>query len=349
MLKQLKISNLKSIDDEALKLAPLTILTGSNSSGKSTVLQALMLLIKYSGSLNRFSMEESLRYLDQFSAIRNKKNNAKIVNIEVVDEKEEHHKLSISADALISQSSLLYQFEPTDNVVSPELFYLNANRTGAQESVVFSERKVGTTGEYLFSYYEKIKGRSLPDELIKFEESKTLAYQLSKWLTIISDSEIELVTERIGDRVQVSFNVQDIEGNVSPFNLGTGISYISKVLIICLMAKKGDLVLLENPEIQLHPKSQAQLGVFIAFIASKGIQLVIETHCEHLINRIRLEVSRGCIKDDDVVIHYKPSTLEPFQTLQLDINGHFVDQNETRQCFPKGFFDASVDTLLKLR
>lgn len=349
MLNKLTIQNLKSIDRAELTLAPLTIFTGANSSGKSTVLQALMLLIKYSVTANRYSMEELLRYLDPFSAIRNKHVNAKKITVQAVDDNGIAHIINISSDAISTDSALQYQFESIVEKDKPELFYLNANRIGAQDYVPFSERKVGIIGEYLFSHYEKIKREPLPKELVKFEDSSTLAYQLTQWLAFISDTDVELVTEKVGDRVQVSFNVKDIEGNVSPFNLGAGISYIAKVLIICLMAKSGDLVLLENPEVQLHPKSQALLGVFLSFIASKGIQLIVETHCEHLINRIRLEVSNDEINNQSVVIHYKPSTIMPFETLLLDENGHFVDSEENRLSFPSGFFDASVDTLLSLR
>ncbi|HAT6342743.1 TPA: AAA family ATPase [Aeromonas hydrophila] len=349
MLNKIIVTNFKSIDRAELKLAPLTIFTGANSSGKSTILQALMLLIKYSVTANRYSMEELLRYLDHFPAIRNKIINAKKITIEAIDSNGIEHGIDLSSDEINNNSTLQYQFESIAEKDKPELFYLNANRLGAQDYVPLSERKVGIIGEYLFSHYEKIKREALPKELVKFEESSTLAYQLTQWLAFISGSDIELVTEKVGDRVQVSFNVKDIEANVSPFNLGAGISYIAKVLIICLMAKAGDLVLLENPEVQLHPKSQALLGVFLSFIASKGIQLIVETHCEHLINRIRLEVSNDEINSKSVVIHYKPSTRMPFETLLLDDNGHFVDSDENRLSFPSGFFDASVNTLLSLR
>lgn len=349
MLKQLNITNLKSIEKAELKLAPLTLLTGANSAGKSTALQALMLLIKNSHPVNAFSMEELLRYLDSFAAIRNKKTNARNVLIKIIDDKDTLHSIDISNDDVAVNSQLAYVFESKINALDPELLYLNANRIGAQELVAISSRKVGALGEFLFSHFEKIKGDSLPDEMVNFKGSSTISYQLSKWLGFISGSEIELLTEPVGDHVKVSFNVQNIEGNVSPFNLGVGISYLVKVLIICLMAKKGDLVLLENPEVQLHPKSQALLGVFLAFIARQGIQLIVETHCEHLINKIRVEVSKENIDCDDVVIHYKPSTQEPFQTLFLDINGHYVDGKENRLSFPKGFFDASLDALLSLR
>lgn len=349
MLTQIEILNLKSIDKALLKLAPLTILTGVNSSGKSTVIQALMLLIKYSGESNRYSMEELIRYLNDFSSIRNKKVNARAIDIRVTDTNDIDHSISIKTNEIEPSSALKYLYEGSKTESSPELFYLNANRIGAQELVPASERKVGNLGEFLFSSFEKIKGKALPSELVKFEGSKTIAYQLSQWLSFITCSPAELVTEKVSDQVKVSFRVKDIDSNVSPFNLGAGMSYVAKVLIICLMAKKGDLVLLENPEVQLHPKTQALLGVFLTFMSSKGIQLIVETHCEHLINKIAYQIYEDEIDAKDVVIHYKPSVSESFQTLLIDENGEFNDEAGNVQAFPTGFFDATLADLMKMR
>ncbi|MCC4821032.1 AAA family ATPase, partial [Vibrio lentus] len=129
--------------------------------------------------------------------------------------------------------------------------------------------------------------KALSEDLCRFKESKTLAYQVSRWLSLVTDTKTELKTESLSSsQVQVYFEDATL-GHVSPFNLGAGMSYVAKVIILCLVAKKGDLVIIENPEIHLHPKAQAELGVFFSFIASSGIQLVVETHCEHLINKIR--------------------------------------------------------------
>ncbi|MGO0306042.1 AAA family ATPase [Endozoicomonas acroporae] len=348
MLNKLIIKNLKCLADEGLLLKPLTILTGANSSGKSTVIQALMLLIGHSQEVNIFKMEELLLHLDNFTAIRNKTTNAKEIYIEVISTDGQNHRLELTDNSAETDSSLQYYFEAKES--QQELLYLNANRVGAEDlTAVSQQRKVGEYAQYLFSHFERIKGKSLPDYLVKYEGSNTLGYQLSQWLTEITGSEMELKTELVGDRVKVFYSANDIGSEISPFNLGAGVSYIAKVLIICLMAKQGDLVLIENPEIHLHPKSQALIGAFLSFIASKGIQLIVETHSEHLINRIRLEASNENISSDDVVVHYKPSSETHFQTLLLDAFGHFCDQDEVRQSFPTGFFDASVDTLLSLR
>lgn len=350
MLKQLKIKDFKSIEDADLRLAPLTILTGANSSGKSTAIQALMLLIKYSGSANRFSMDELLRYLDNFSAIRNKKKNAKVINITVVDEFGNEHAIEIRNDLRIAGTTLPYQFESTNGALDADFLYLNANRMGAEDLVAISQnRKVGDSGQYLFSHFNKIKGDPLSDSLVKFDGSKTLGFQLSQWLTKITGSDIELKTETVGDRVKVSFKVKDIDSEVSPFNLGSGISYIAKVLIICLMAKQGDLVVIENPEVQLHPKSQALLGEFLSFISCNGIQLIVETHSEHLINKIAYEVYEDNIPSDDIVIHYKNSVADDFDTIFFDENGEFNNIDGEVISFPSGFFDATLVDLMMMR
>ena len=349
MLNEIEILNLKSIDKAVLKLAPLTILTGANSSGKSTVIQALMLLIKNSLINNQYSMEELVRYLNDFSVIRNKKENAKEVLIKATDNDGVNHTVSFTVNGAEVNSSLNYLYENKREQNTPELLYLNANRIGAQELVPTSERKVGNLGEFLFSTFEKMKGKTLPAELIHFEGSKTIAYQLSQWLSFITYTPSELVTEQVSDQVKVSFRVSDLDSNVSPYNLGAGMSYVSKVLIICLIAKKGDLILLENPEVQLHPKTQALLGVFLSFIASKGIQLIVETHCEHLINRIAYQIYEDKIDSNDVVIHYKPNVSKPFTTLFIDENGKFNDTSGNVIGFPSGFFDATLNELMDMR
>lgn len=350
MLKQLKIKDLKSIEAADLKLAPLTILTGANSSGKSTAIQAILLLIKNSGSANRFSMDELLRYLDNFSTIRNKNTHAQIIKITAVDTDNITHNLEITTDNVIAETRLPYQFEAIHDAVEADFLYLNANRLGAEDLVAISQnRKVGDSGQYLFSHFNKIKGNPLPDNLAKFDGSKTIGFQLGQWLTDITGSDIELKTETIGDRVKVSFKVKDIDSDVSPFNLGSGISYIAKVLIICLMAKKGDLVVVENPEVQLHPKSQALLGKFLAFIASRGIQLIVETHSEHLINKVAYEVYEDHIPSEDVLIHYKSSVDNDFETILFDENGEFNNMEGDIIGFPTGFFDATLADLMKMR
>jgi predicted ATPase len=112
-------------------------------------------------------------------------------------------------------------------------------------------------------------------------------------------------------RIKLSFVMGEL-GEVSPLNTGAGNSYLLKLLIMCLTARPGHLLLIENPEIHLHPGAQSRLGEFFAFLASRGVQLVVETHCEHLINRVRYEVYHKRLKADDALVYYKQSSEEGF-------------------------------------
>ena len=72
---------------------------------------------------------------------------------------------------------------------------------------------------------------------------------------------------------------------------GTGVSQVLPVLALCLMAEKGSLTMLEQPELHLHPRLQQKLGTFFAAMVRYGKKLLIETHSEYILTRIRREVA----------------------------------------------------------
>lgn len=152
------------------------------------------------------------------------------------------------------------------------------------------------------------------DELLK-DDRKMLDSQVNYWLSYILDTTIQ--TEEIVGTNQVKAQFKNGNAFVRPKNIGSGISYLVSILIICLSAQKGQIIIIENPEIHLHPKAQSKLGEFLAFIASKGIQIIIETHNDHLINRICYEQYRGTLSSDKVIIHYKQSINEPFESIEI--------------------------------
>ncbi|MDD9156864.1 AAA family ATPase [Aliivibrio sp. S4TY2] len=347
MLNKIDAVGFKSLSKESLPLKPLTIITGVNSSGKSTLIQSILLAIRHSSIENKYKMEPLTNYLDRFSEIRNKNNNSREINISI-DSDYGKYNLTITADNIIKSGDGLYGLDLPENNTDPELFYLNANRQGPDDTSTISESKVGTSAQHVFSYFEKVKDKVLSDSLCRFNESPTLAYQVGRWLSFITDTKTELKTEsQSSSKVSVFFE-DDKLGQVSPFNLGAGMSYVAKIIILCLIAKKDDLIIIENPEIHLHPKAQAQLGVFFSFIAKNGIQLLLETHCEHLLNKIRHQVFRKELNKKDVVVLYKSEVYSPFEKLYLNGNGHYVDENNTLTIFPKGFFDGTLNELIEI-
>jgi len=135
------------------------------------------------------------------------------------------------------------------------LFYLCANRIGPEELAELDrDLKIGQNGQYALGYFEQRKDKPVHEALVRTEAAaKTLKAQVAWWLSFIVDYEIDPVVEKVTPlQVKVSFNTPDLN-DVSPFNTGAGTSYLLKLLVMCLNAKPGDVLLIENPEIHLHP------------------------------------------------------------------------------------------------
>jgi len=131
-----------------------------------------------------------------------------------------------------------------------------------------------------------------------------------------------------------------------PTNVGFGLTYSLPIIVSCLAASEGALLLLENPEAHLHPRGQAALGELIARTASDGVQVIVETHSDHLINGIRLAVKRKLLKTEDVVLHFFSRTVE---TGEAFVQSPAVLENGRLSNWPAGFFDQwdkDIDALL---
>lgn len=115
---------------------------------------------------------------------------------------------------------------------------------------------MGVVGEYIVGSFEKEKSNPLMPELIKDDSSYTLSAQVNYWLSYILDIPTELQTERrLDDVVEVQYKSDGL-GNISPFQLGAGVSYLTKMLIMCLRAKRMMLFLSKSG----NPSSSGQPG-----------------------------------------------------------------------------------------
>jgi len=268
MINHLKIKQFKCIDDDEFTFQNLTILTGLNSAGKSSVIQSILLMSHYFGQ-KKFLSENII----SFDINSNMYVNAKEFSITLNEAC-----LTKNIDETNQQGSL------PNFTNEQELFHIDANRLGPEEFALYSsENKIGKHGEFIFSYYEQHKNKAIEKSLVKSESSDTLWNNLDYWLSYILEEKVELITERVSaTHIKVSYQFNQLPAEISPNSLGAGTSYVVKILIVCLLAKPGNILLIENPEVHLHPKAQAKLGEFLAFVASHGVQVVVETHCEHL-------------------------------------------------------------------
>ena len=173
------------------------------------------------------------------------------------------------------------------------------------------------------------------------EEQKTLGSQVDYWLKEILGMKFTVKTEEKNSNIILSYDADEVK-DLMPNQLGTAVSYLAKALIMCLRAKPGDVLMIENPEIHLHPMAQGKLGAFLTMITNAGVQLIVETHSEHIINKIQYQIFSKKFDADNLSIYYKNDARVSFEKIVIDGNGRYSED------FPEGFFDASLAELMEI-
>jgi len=119
-------------------------------------------------------------------------------------------------------------------------------------------------------------------------------------------------------------------------DVGYGVSQALPVIVDSFMASRGRVVLVQQPEVHLHPRAQAALGTFFCQLAKGGGKsFVIETHSDYLVDRIRLAVANGVISANDVNIAFlqKDGLDVRIHQLMLDEMGNIVNPPEAYRAF----------------
>jgi predicted ATPase len=107
------------------------------------------------------------------------------------------------------------------------------------------------------------------------------------------------------------------------------------------------MILIENPEAHLHPKGQSKMGELLALAASCSVQVVIETHSDHVLNGIRRTVHGGKLDPQDVQLHYFYRNEENGQSV-TQVASPRIDADGRIDKWPEGFFDQAEKDLLEL-
>ncbi|MNQ89737.1 hypothetical protein D3C85_1050530 [compost metagenome] len=212
-------------------------------------------------------------------------------------------------------------FGPIGDVFQESLFtqrfqYLHAERIGqkdiypSSEYVVSELNSLGNHGEYTTYFLEKNSDKPL--SILEFlhdgDKTNTLAAQVDAWLGEISPG-VSFIPQSITDsEISRQFYSYEFGGQRTrkfrSTNVGFGLNYILPVLTAVLNSSPGDLLLIENPEAHIHPRGQSRLGWLFAIAASKGVQLFIETHSDHVLNGIRVAVKKMKLNPDLFSLFY---------------------------------------------
>ena len=271
MIQRVDLNGFKSFGDTSIELKKLTMLTGLNSSGKSSVIQAIEMAETYrrtggrSFLLNKHGSEKELT---------NKSYNG--FEIDVVSDG-----CTVHLDTDAGKSAI--QGEMTDNI-----FYLEAGRIGGANSIeIYSEdSEIGSRGENVIKCIDAHWDDVLPQHIHHPEsEGDTFLFNLKAWLNIISPNvKFDYKVNELSDDSYSTYN------GFRTSNVGFGLSYTLPVIAMLLRATllPGSVVLLENPEAHLHPKGQTEMGKLIACAVKAGVQVIVETHSDHLFDGIRI-------------------------------------------------------------
>ena len=408
MITELTTRNFKSWEDTGkLRFAPLTGLFGANSSGKTSILQVLLMLkqtVERPSDWNEplyFGDEESLVNLGNFDAVIHKHKQDLSLNISVswksstvadINKYIRFHNLKfpshvemlppsqgdrapseeISFSTNIAPTAMNNFYYETDlyrlNVEQPDLFRCYGLRGGQTQTVEISSRfeeafenlfsrilYLGPLREYprrhypwegdhpkgIGQYGEKTISALLSGRIRRLPTDE----QIPKWLQrldLIDSYDVQPVSDTGGDyKLLVK---QHKEGPQVPLtDVGFGVSQVLPVLILCYYAPEGSILILEQPEAHLHPKVQSELAdVLIDVVKNRNIQIILESHSEHLILRLMRRIAEEKISVDQTALYFcqiNDGTSE-IERLNMDEYGNIRN-------WPQDFFGDATGELIK--
>ena len=375
MLGKLKLTNFKCFKSMELTCAPLTLLCGLNGMGKSSVIQALLVLRQSSvtGELRegRLVLGGELADLGTGQDVLCEDAEADVVEFEL-------HRAdnptpcrfsfdySRTADELRTRDAsqgVLPSVEPGSNILKQwteipplggRLIYVNAERIGPRKfyhhSEVFARRgNLGTRGEYTLNYLSARQDESLPSSDPRCSDPKRcrLMEVIDHWLQEVTPgAHLQLETIQDADAIIAGFSF-DHPGDVGTrryraTNVGFGLSYTLPVLT-ALLEPPGSLCLIENPEAHLHPRGQTKLAELAARASLAGVQVIVETHSDHFMDGVRIAVRDGLIQPEDTAIHYFSR-----EGSEAVVSSPRVNTDGRLSSWPEGFFDQHEENLIKL-
>ncbi len=353
MLKKIYLRNFKCFAEIELELGGLNIFTGINSMGKSTVLQSLLLLRQ---ALENDALGKGIYLNGEYASVGTGRDllysNAENEVIEIHlsgDEGEFIGKYGYQASADYLKNTGQASVRGELNLFKRGFSYISAERLGPQLSYdksyyeVHERRRMGNHGEYAVHFLydnqeEKIENKSVlhPDE-----DNPFLLRQTEKWMSEISPG-IRIDFEDYGRANKMSMRVRQMNNDectadyFSVRNIGFGLTCVLPVVLSLLAAKQGDLLIVENPEAHLHPKGQRKMGELIARVANGGVQVILETHSDHLLNGVRLSVRKNEIGQDKVKVYFFKNNQE---NGKKEIVNPLILSDGRISSWPDGFFD----------
>ncbi len=411
MISMVRLKNFKAWEDTGeIKLSPVTLLLGTNSSGKSSILQSLLLLKQTVRSTDRMIhlnmggddlhdifnfgtfkdilyknaserqfelwfdfygenreiqevrfhsvyrqdarggvVQDALELRTGKKKFRFKRRNRDAYSFLLDDASQPFDKgqywapersIGFSAEALRhagEYSSMLQDISLAIQKEMETLFYLGPLRRKPERDYQWSKT---TPGEMGFDGQKAVDILLASDLTKKSGDGPDILKSVSKWLSLMGIAErVSLKQVGRSSRYEVVILQDGLETNLR--DVGIGASQVLPVLVLAYFAPEGSTILLEEPEIHLHPLAQAVLAeLFVEVSQERNIQFLIETHSEHLFRRMQTLIARKSISLDQCSLFFVERKLN-----QASLRKLHVDEYGRLTNWPESFFgDALGET-----
>jgi predicted ATPase len=370
MLNLLSLKHFKSIKDEDFELANLTVFSGLNGMGKSTILQSLLLLrqsfdkntlpkvgLSLTGEYVNIGIGGDLLFKD--ASLESIKIEACWDNCYLelnfdYDKNSDMQPLNLSSSYIDENA-----FE--ESLFVSNFQYLSAERISPKsvydisEYAVNQRRSLGSKGQYTAYFLSQHGDKNITINALQHPSASTahLIDNLNAWMSEITPG-TKVITKLIPEINQASLHYQfssstELTDKFRPENTGFGLTYVLPVVTALLAARPGDLLMIENPESHLHPSGQSVVAQMISIASQQDVQILIETHSDHILNGVRAAVKNNDISKDNVLVYFlsrdksSPEHAADVEKIEIDDEGRI-------ESWPNGFFDEwdkSLNILLK--
>lgn len=362
MLTQITLERFKCFNRLYMPLKPLTLIAGTNGAGKSSIIQGLLLLrqsckdkdydwkkkVVINGGLVDLEDAGKLLYINAEGD-----SSDIVLRIENDDTDEIAFNISPKQEKTTASCSVEGDLDKAKNewsLFSDDFVYLYADREQPRSKYIMTSetrldsrlgnRSASNAAFLLASEVNNNKDIRIPNLKHESAMDSTVLRNVSAWISYIMGGNVSLTakeTEKDKEaRLEYSiFNNSGVGQQLSPLNMPFGHSYVLPIILAVLTAPSGSMILVENPESHLHPGAQLRMGEFLSIAAACGIQIIIETHSDHLMNGIRLSCRKRIISpeiiemdliglDTDGYTHIRrPIQLNPDGTVKNLVPGFF--------------------------
>jgi hypothetical protein len=184
------------------------------------------------------------------------------------------------------------------------------------------------------------RGEFAPEIVYRWRNDRRRLRDVHRWLRHFGFND-ELEFRDVGTGGFAIVLIRDGSPVASTFvDTGFGLSQVLPLIVQGLLAEPGDWIVVEQPEIHLNPRLQAALADLFATIVERDVGLIIESHSEHLLLRLRRLIAESRVEPDDVGLYFveQPDGRESLVRQVEIVDGGFISASE----WPKGFFEDSL-------